>query len=102
MADNFETPKITTTVTLPRDPRLLVRDHNTILRETLREAAFEHHRRHIPWHFESFAPAKYGYARRGKKYQAKRTARDCRRWSLPIPGNRAGCLRSWPSKLISR
>lgn len=69
MSESFEPPKLTVVTTLPRDPRLLVRDHNRILNETLREAAYEHHRRHIPWHFESFAAQKYGYHRRGKKYQ---------------------------------
>jgi hypothetical protein len=58
--------------TFPRDPRLYVRDHQTFLRETLRDAAAEHHTRHIPWHFEKFAAAKYGYQRRSSKYQARK------------------------------
>lgn len=69
MADSFEPPKLVVTTTLPRDPRLLGRDHARNLNDTLREAAEEHHKRHIPRHFQSFAPAKYGYARRGTKYQ---------------------------------
>lgn len=69
MSESFEPPKLTVTTTLPRDPRLLGRDHARMLNDTLREAAAEHHKRHVPRHFQAFAPAKYGYARRGSKYQ---------------------------------
>lgn len=69
MSDSFAPPKLTVTTSLPRDPRLHVRDHATFLRETLGEAAAEHHRRHVPRHFQPFAAAKYGYARRRLKYQ---------------------------------
>lgn len=62
-------PIVTGRMTLPRDPEVLLREHNRILRLSLADAAIEHHDRHIPWHFEHFAPAKYGYARRMAKYQ---------------------------------
>jgi len=51
-------------VDYPRDPALYVRDHGRFLREANRHAAVYHHRKHIPRHFQSFAPAKYGYAPR--------------------------------------
>ncbi|OGT59922.1 MAG: hypothetical protein A3E01_10790 [Gammaproteobacteria bacterium RIFCSPHIGHO2_12_FULL_63_22] len=69
MAEDFSPPKLIVTTTLPRDPRLLVRNHGKHLNDTLRAAANWHHETHIPRHFQSFAPAKYGYARRGRKYQ---------------------------------
>jgi hypothetical protein len=65
-------PKPSVTTSLPLDPRLYVRRHNTNLRETLGLAAAVHHTRHIPWHFEQFAPQKYGYAKRNAKYQARK------------------------------
>lgn len=65
-------PPLTVTTTYPRDPRLFLRDHQTFTRESLRSTAVEHHERHIPWHFEQFAAAKYGYARRSRKYQARK------------------------------
>lgn len=76
MADGTSTapPKLQVTATFPRDPRLLVRDHATFLRDTLRDAAAEHHRRHIPWHFKSFAPAKYGYKPRSTRYRRLKAA----------------------------
>jgi hypothetical protein len=76
MSETFESPKLIVATSLPRDPRLLVREHNRILNDTLREAAFEHHRRHISWHFEPFAAQKYGYHRRGRKYQALKDRLD--------------------------
>ncbi|HAP39452.1 MAG TPA: hypothetical protein DCQ94_06810 [Nitrospira sp.] len=54
---------------LPRDPRLYIRDHGTFLREALKDAARFHHERHIPRHFEPFARAKYGYTSRSERYQ---------------------------------
>lgn len=65
-------PTLSVTTTYPRDPRLFVRDHQTFLRDSLRETIVEHHTRHIPWHFEQFAAAKYGYAKRKAKYQARK------------------------------
>lgn len=62
-------PLMIVNANLPRDPQVYVRDHATALRETLGESAKEHHDRHIPWHFEPFAPSKYGYIKRGAKYQ---------------------------------
>lgn len=60
------------TTTFPRDPRLYVRDHQTFLRDSLRETMVAHHERHIPWHFEKFAASKYGYLKRSAKYQARK------------------------------
>lgn len=57
-------PVTTCTTTLPRDPALYVRDHATFLREAFGETAEFHHTKHIPRHFEHYAAAKYGYARR--------------------------------------
>jgi len=54
-------PEISVTVDYPRDPALYQRDHARFLRESNRQAAVFHHRRHIPRHFEHFAAAKYGY-----------------------------------------
>jgi hypothetical protein len=68
-------PIMSTELTLPKDPRLLVRDHATFLREAFGEAARFHHERHIPWHFESFAAAKYGYKKRSRRYQKRKDAR---------------------------
>lgn len=65
-------PPLTVTTTYPRDPRLFDRDHKTFTRESLRAMAVEHHQRHMPWHFEQFAAQKYGYARRSRKYQARK------------------------------
>lgn len=65
-------PTLTVTTTFPRDPRLFVRDHGRFLRETLHDAMVVHHRRHIPWHFEPFAAAKYGYVKRRARYQARK------------------------------
>lgn len=65
-------PPLTVTTTYPRDPRLFARDHNTFTRESLRAAVTEHHDVHIPRHFETFAAAKYGYARRSSRYQARK------------------------------
>lgn len=62
-------PLMLVNMTLPRDPDLYVRDHERNLRLSLADAAIEHHDRHIPWHFEAFAPQKYGYKKRGSKYQ---------------------------------
>lgn len=70
MSESFSPPQLIVTTTLPRDPRLLGRDHARMLNDTLREAAAVHHARHIPRHFQAFAAAKYGYHRRGRKYQA--------------------------------
>ena len=61
-------PELQFSGTFPRDMRLLVRDHGTFLRESLRETMQEHHERHVPRHFEPFASAKYGYLKRNKKY----------------------------------
>jgi len=76
MADGTSTapPKLQVTATFPRDPRLFARDHATILRDGLRETAAEHHRRHIPWHFKSFASAKYGYSPRSPRYKRLKAA----------------------------
>lgn len=63
-------PNTVITTTLPRDPRLLIRDHNRILNDTLRDAAEFHHGKHIPRHFEPFARSKYGYAPRSPRYLA--------------------------------
>ena len=62
------TPALRVEGSFPRDPRLYVRDHATFLRESLRETAAEHHRRHIPRHFLAFAPSKYGYLPRSPRY----------------------------------
>lgn len=67
-------PTLDATTTFPRDPRLYVRDHQTFLRDSLRETMVHHHDRHIPWHFEKFAAAKYGYVKRRAKYQARKDA----------------------------
>ena len=61
-------PVITTTVTLPRDPAVFQRDHNRALRTACAYAAEYHHRVHIPRHFQGFAAAKYGYAKRSPRY----------------------------------
>lgn len=66
--DSTAPPLMQITTSWPRDPRLHTRDHATFLRESLRETAIEHHRRHIPWHFEQFAAAKYGYKPRTRGY----------------------------------
>jgi len=56
--------RISATLHATRDPRLFVRDHNRFVREAFRKAAEFHHKKHIPRHFEKFAGAKYGYAKR--------------------------------------
>lgn len=63
-------PLLIVETTLPRDPRLFVRDHGKFLNAAFRATAAEHHRRHIPWHFLPFASAKYGYRPRSKRYAA--------------------------------
>lgn len=63
-------PRLDVTTAFPRDPRLMLRDHARFLREALREAVDEHHRRHIPWHFQPFAASKYGYKPRSRRYAA--------------------------------
>jgi hypothetical protein len=65
-------PTLEVTTKWPRDPRLFVRDHGRFLRESLHDAMAVHHRRHIPWHFEPFAAAKYGYVKRRARYQARK------------------------------
>jgi hypothetical protein len=65
-------PMLSVTTTFPRDPRLYASDHNTFLRESLRETSAIHHERHMPWHFERFAAAKYGYVKRSIKYQRRK------------------------------
>jgi hypothetical protein len=44
-----------------RDPDLYARDHATFTREAFKAGAQYHWKKHIPRHFQSFAPAKYGY-----------------------------------------
>lgn len=68
----MSTPPITIELRLPKDPRLFQREHLTNLRDTLRAAAEYHHEQHIPRHFEDFAAAKYGYARRSKATQKRK------------------------------
>lgn len=68
-------PSISINVEMPRDPRLLQRDHATFMRESFGEGARFHHERHIPWHFESFAVQKYGYKKRSRRYQKRKDAR---------------------------
>ena len=63
-------PKVS--MTLPKDPRLFVVDHNRNLREANQQGMHLHHRRHIPWHFQTFAAVKYGYKPRNKKYLARK------------------------------
>ena len=63
-------PQLKYSGSLPRDPRLYLRDHATFMRESIRETMREHHERHIPRHFEAFAAAKYGYIKRSSKYIA--------------------------------
>lgn len=58
------TVPVSATMHFTRDPRLYVRDHNRFVREAYRKAAEFHHKEHIPRHFEKFAGAKYGYAKR--------------------------------------
>ena len=65
-------PTLTVTTSYPRDPRLFERDHARFMRDTLRDAMALHHTRHIPWHFEKFAPSKYGYLPRRSRYQARK------------------------------
>lgn len=65
-------PAMTFTITFPRDPRLYTRDHNRHIREANKQAAKIHHQRHVPRHFEAFAPAKYGYFKRSKKYEVRK------------------------------
>jgi len=76
VADGTSTapPKLQVTADFPRDPRLFARDHATAIRDALRETAEEHHRRHIPWHFKSFAVAKYGYTPRSSRYKKLKAA----------------------------
>ena len=50
----------------------MVRDHKRILRAAIYEALDFHHREHIPWHFQPFAHAKYGYNTRNKGYVARK------------------------------
>lgn len=70
MADpQITTPSMQVAGNFPRDVRLYARDHATFLRDSLRETAREHHRRHIPWHFQNFAAAKYGFKPRTSKYR---------------------------------
>jgi hypothetical protein len=63
-------PRLQVSENFPRDPRLLARDHARFLRDALRRAVETHHERHIPWHFEAFAAAKYGYRPRSRRYAA--------------------------------
>lgn len=63
-------PVITVDIKLPRDPGVFLRDHNRALRIACAYAAVYHHRVHIPWHFQSFAKKKYGYAKRSSRYLA--------------------------------
>lgn len=42
------------------------------IQEATRDAATEHAKRHLPWHFEPFAVPKYGYDERSWKYKKLR------------------------------
>lgn len=61
-------PGITVTLTLPNDPRLFVSGHKRCMKEGNVASMHYHHRRHIPWHFQGFAGAKYGYQPRSRGY----------------------------------
>lgn len=83
-------PGLRVETSLPRDPRLYQRDHAQNIRQVLREAAEEHHERHIPRHFESFAAAKYGYLPRTSRYLNWK-----RRRGLPdLPNVATGAMRA--------
>lgn len=69
MSTTTAPPNTIVSTNLPRDPTVIVRDHAKALREALEATAVEHHDRHIPRHFQPFAAAKYGYQKRGAKYQ---------------------------------
>ena len=57
--------RTTVSTNIPADP-----DRKT--RKAIKAASIagaeEHHRRHMPWHFEPFAGPKYGYPRRSQAY----------------------------------
>lgn len=57
--------KATVSTNIPADPD---RKTRTAVREAAAAGAKLHHVRHMPWHFESFAPQKYGYKNRSKDY----------------------------------
>lgn len=57
--------KTTVSTNLPADPD---RKTRAAIKEASIAGAKEHHSRHMPWHFESFAGAKYGYAKRSPAY----------------------------------
>lgn len=83
-------PGLRVETNLPRDPRLYQREHTQNIRQALREAAEEHHARHIPRHFEAFAAAKYGYLPRTPRYRNWK-----RRRGLPdLPNVATGAMRA--------
>jgi len=57
--------KTTVSTNIPADPD---RKTRAAVKAASIAGAEEHHRRHMPWHFEQFAAAKYGYSRRAPAY----------------------------------
>lgn len=57
--------RATISTNIPSDPD---RKTRSSVRAAVTEAAKTHHQRHMPWHFEEFAPQKYGYRPRSTRY----------------------------------
>lgn len=57
--------RTTISTNLPADPD---RKTRAAIKTASIAGAEEHHRRHMPWHFERFAAAKYGYQTRSPAY----------------------------------
>ena len=58
-------PKATVSTNLPQDSD---RHTRAATKAAAKAGAQVHHDRHMPWHFESFAPQKYGYEKRSPEY----------------------------------
>lgn len=61
--------RATISSTLPSDPD---RKTRAAIKEATAATAALHHERHLPWHFEPFAAAKYGYTPRSKQYTKRK------------------------------
>ncbi len=61
-------PRFSLFLEYPKNLYLLPRDHSRALRQANEAAAVMHHTRHMSRHFEEYAIAKYGYAKRNAKY----------------------------------